>query len=98
MNSILEIERFRQHCKIIGVGIHLIAIPRLSRPSVPATVVSDAAISVGGEEKHLVLESVRAQWPSMAENHGLSAAPVFVVDLCSIRRAYVWHLALLNIR
>jgi hypothetical protein len=44
-------------------------------------VMGNAAVSVGGQKHHLVLPGVRAQRPAMAEDYGLTAAPVFVVKI-----------------
>src|SRR5467141_3099522 len=49
-----------------------------------APIVGDAAISAGGQIEHLVLESVRAERPAMAENDGLSTAPVLEIDLRAV--------------
>jgi hypothetical protein len=49
-----------------------------------AAVMGDAAISVGNQKEHLVFPGVCAQRPAMAEDCGLSAAPVLVIDLRSV--------------
>src|SRR5215472_239044 len=49
-----------------------------------AAVMREAAVAAVGEENHLVLPGVRAQRPAVTENHGLSLAPIFVVDLSAI--------------
>lgn len=46
---------------------------------VAVAVVSDTTISVRAQKKHLVLPGIRAQWPVMAEHHGLTASPVLVI-------------------
>src|SRR5450830_2183509 len=51
-----------------------------------ATVMGDAAVSARAQKHHLVFPGVRAQRPAMAEDHGLSAAPVLVIDLCTVFR------------
>src|SRR5262249_21584044 len=75
---------FRQRGHVVGIGVHIVAIPRLTGPSVAAAVVSDAPKAAGREEEHLVLKGIRAQGPAMAENHGLAHSPVLVVDLRSV--------------
>jgi hypothetical protein len=50
-----------------------------------ATIMGDAAVAARGQEKHLVLEGVGAQRPPVAEDDGLSGAPIVVIDLRSIR-------------
>src|ERR1035437_8109990 len=51
-----------------------------------AAVMGDAAVSAGAQKHHLVFPGVRAQRPAMAEDHGLSAAPVLVIDLRAVFR------------
>jgi hypothetical protein len=51
-----------------------------------AAVVGYAAVAAGGQIKHLVFKGIRAQWPAVAENYGLSAAPVFIIDLGTVFR------------
>jgi len=46
--------------------------------------MGNAAISPGSEKKHLVFKSIRAERPAVAENNGLSLAPVVVVNLRAI--------------
>jgi hypothetical protein len=41
----------------------------------------NAAVSLRGQEHHLVFPGVRAQGPAVAENYGLSRAPVLVVEI-----------------
>jgi hypothetical protein len=46
--------------------------------------VSDAAESARGQKKHLIFEGVGRQRLSVAENYGLSVAPILVVDLGAV--------------
>jgi len=50
----------------------------------PAAIVGNASKSVGRQEEHLIFESIRSEWPSMAEYNRLAAAPVLVVDLRAV--------------
>jgi hypothetical protein len=43
-------------------------------------IVSDTAVAVSGQADHLVFPRVRAEWPTMTEDDGLSRAPVLVID------------------
>jgi hypothetical protein len=47
-HGIRDIECFKEFREVIGVSVHVIALPWLVRSSVPATVVRDAAEAVGG--------------------------------------------------
>src|SRR5579872_2962746 len=49
-----------------------------------APVMCNAAITVGRKKNHLVFKCVRAQGPTMAKDHGLPTAPIFVVNLRSV--------------
>ncbi len=50
----------------------------------PTTIMGDHAIALLQEEQHLVVPVVRAERPTMAENHWLSFAPVLVEDLDTV--------------
>jgi len=65
---------------------------------VAATIVSDDAIALVGEEQHLLLPPVGAQGPAVAEEDGGTAwggglwVPVLVVELGAIAESGVGHL------
>src|SRR5262249_30967616 len=84
VDRVLQVERFDQCRQVVGVRVHCVAIPGLARPSVAATVMGDAAIAAGSQKQHLVFPRVRAEWPAVAEDDGLSCAPVLVVDPCAV--------------
>jgi hypothetical protein len=46
-----------------------------------ATVVGDATIAPGCQKEHLVVPCVCAQRPTVAEDHRLAAAPVFIIKI-----------------
>src|ERR1041384_4649477 len=81
MNCIIQIERFDELGKIVGVSVEIVSSRRLTRPSVTAAIVCDAAITSGREKVHLVIKRVGRQRPTMTEDHWLAAAPVVVIDL-----------------
>ncbi len=84
VDGALQVQRLDEDRQVVGVGVHVVAGPGLARPTVAAPVVGDAAITVLGEEQHLVLEGVRAQRPAVAEHHGLPLAPVLVIELHAV--------------
>ena len=86
-------EQLRQ---VIGVGVHVVAIPGLTRATVAAPVVRDAAIAIGGQEEHLCFPGVRAERPAVAEYDRLSRAPILVVDLGAVFGVDRGHDALLR--
>jgi hypothetical protein len=53
-----ESERLDQGREIIGVGIHVVASPRLARAAMATTVMGNAAIAVGRQEEHLSLPTI----------------------------------------
>jgi hypothetical protein len=83
-DGVLQVQLVDERCKIIGVGVHFVAVPGLIGPAVAATVMGDAAITVGRQEEHLSLATVRTQRPPMTEYDGLTRAPVLVVDLGAV--------------
>ncbi len=70
--------------EVVGIGVDIVAVPRLARAAMAAPVMGDAAIAVRGEEEHLVLEGVGAERPAMAEDDRLSRAPILVIDLGAV--------------
>ena len=84
MDGVLEVELLDQFGKVIGVGVHVVAGPRLARASVAAAVMGDASIAARGEVEHLILECIRGKRPAMAEDNGLSGAPILVIDLGAV--------------
>src|ERR1039458_4594699 len=82
--DLLQVQRVEEIGEVIGVGVHVVAGPRLTGSSVAAPVMGDAAITVGRQEEHLRLPTVRTQRPPVTEYDGLTRAPVLVVDLCSV--------------
>src|SRR4030095_14008530 len=71
---------------IVGVRIHVVAVPWLARAAVAASVVGDGSVSSRRQEKHLVFESIRVERPAVAEDYRLSLPPIFVVDLRAVLR------------
>ena len=84
VNRVFEVERVDQRREVVGVGVHVIAVPWLARAAVAAAVVRDAAIAVRSQEEHLVLERVCGKWPAVAEHHRLSLAPVLVINVSTV--------------
>src|SRR5205823_11283838 len=84
MDRMAQIQRFDERGDIVGVRVHVVAVPRLARATVAAAVGGDAAVSAGAQKQHLVFPGVGAQRPAMAEDHGLSATPVLVIDLRAV--------------
>ena len=80
VDGILQIQGLGEGGKIVGIGIHVVAIPWLAGSAVPAAVMADGAESMRGKKDHLVFPRVCAEGPAVAEDDRLTGAPVFVVD------------------
>src|SRR6266513_5201739 len=85
-HDVFQIQLLEQLRQVIGVRVHVVAIPRLAGTSVAAPVVCDAAKAVRVEEKHLRFPGIGTQRPAVAERDNLSGLrpPVLVVNLRSI--------------
>lgn len=82
-----QIQHFEKLGEIIGVLVHVIAIPRLAGAPMPAAVVADTTISVRGKEEHLIFPRVRAERPSVAESDRLAVlrTPILVINRRAVR-------------
>ena len=79
-----QVERFEEFGQVVGVGVHLVAVPGLARTAVAATIMGNAAIAVGRQEDHLAFPSIGVERPAVAEDDGFPRAPVLVVDFCAV--------------
>ncbi|MNV36412.1 hypothetical protein D3C71_1278870 [compost metagenome] len=84
--NVLQIQRIDHRSQIIGIVIHVIAVPRLAGTTVATTIVCDHAVTVVGQEHHLRFPAVRIQRPAVAEGHHrpVLRTPVLVVQLHAI--------------
>jgi len=80
MDRVGQVELRDGRREVVGIRVHVIAVPWLAHAPVPTAVMGDAAVAAGGEKHHLVFPGVGAQWPTMAEHHGLAAAPVHLAE------------------
>ena len=94
MNGVLQIEMRRHRREIVGVVIEVMAVGHLTGAAVAAAVVRDHAIALLEEKQHLVVPVVGRQRPAVAENDGLTLAPILVIDFDAVLRfdkAHVTH-------
>jgi hypothetical protein len=84
VDSVLQIEMRRQRRKVVGIMVHVMAVGRLGRSSVASSVMGDHAVAVTEEKQHLRVPVIGRQRPTMAEDDGLSLAPILVVNLRSV--------------
>src|ERR1700692_1011336 len=83
-DGVLKVESVEQLREIVRVSIHIVAIPGLSRTAMTSAVMRDYAITALAEKQHLSVPIVGRERPAVAENDGLSFAPIFVKNLRSI--------------
>ena len=81
---VVQIERVEQRRQVVGVAVHVIAVPGLAGAAMAAPIMRNDAIALGGHEERLVVPGVGVEGPAMAEDDGLSRAPVLVEDRRSI--------------
>jgi hypothetical protein len=74
VNRIPQVELLGQRDEIVGIRVHLVAVPRLRGAPAPAAIVGNAAKAGGREEDHLGIPVVGAERPAVAEDDGLPAA------------------------
>src|SRR5258708_8502808 len=90
MDCVLQVKFFRESREIVGVGVHVVTVPRLGGTAVPSPVMRDDSIALLAEKQHLSIPVIRGERPAMTEHYGLSRAPVLVENLravfCSERR------------
>src|SRR6266516_131613 len=80
--------------------IHVMAAVGLSRATVPAPIMGNHAKAFAEKEKHLRIPIVRGERPAVAKDDGLSAAPVFIIDV-DVNSVFfsdsdVWHWRVLS--
>src|SRR5437588_4846901 len=84
MHGSLEVEMCGQRRQVIGIMIHVMAATGLGGAAMATPVVGYDAIAAVEEEQHLCVPIIGRQRPAVAENNGLTFAPVFVIDLRSV--------------
>src|SRR5713226_9652212 len=79
-HRVVQIKCVEERRQVVGVVIHVVAVPGLAGSSTAATVMGDGAIALGGHEDQLVVPGVGIERPAVAEDDGLARAPVLVKD------------------
>ncbi len=81
----------RRH--IVGIVVHVVAVPHLAGAAMAAAVVGDHAVTLGEEEQHLRIPVVGAERPAMVEvdDRCIARAPVLVEDLYAVLCGYIAH-------
>jgi hypothetical protein len=57
-DDVCQVELRQQFCQIVGIVIHIVAVPGLTGAAMAAPIVRDAAETTLGKEKHLAFKSV----------------------------------------
>jgi len=83
-HRVVQIERLEERRQVVGVGVHVVALPGLAGAAMAAPIMGDGAIAVGGHVEHLVVPGVGIERPAVAEDDGLACAPVLEEDRRSI--------------
>src|SRR5277367_3524559 len=92
VDRVLQVELFSKDCEVVGVRVHVIAIPRLGGTAVPSPIMRDDSKALLAEVQHLSIPVVRAERPAVAEHYGLARSPVLVENLRTVFRADRWHI------
>jgi len=71
VDRVCDVEELDQLGEIVGVGVQIVAVPRLAGAAMAAAVVSNATEAIVAEEVHLVFKRVGGQGPAVAEDYGL---------------------------
>ena len=58
VNSVLEIKRFHEFGNVGSVCVHVVAVRRLRRTTVPTAIMSDYPVTARQEEHHLCVPVV----------------------------------------
>src|SRR3546814_3862758 len=84
-DRVFEVQMLDQRRQVVGVGIHLVAVPGLAGAAVAAAIMANGAIALGGEGHHLRLPGIGTEGPAVAEHHRLRSEE-HTSDLQSLMR------------
>src|SRR2546429_7561913 len=91
VHRIPQVEVRGQRREIVCIVVHVVPLACLRGAAVTTAVMRDHAIAAIHEEHHLPVPVICRQWPAMAEDDGLSLAPVLVEDLNAVLRLDFAH-------
>src|SRR5581483_6977176 len=81
VNRVMDIELMYDRVEVVGIRVHIVAVEGLRRAPMAAAIVRDAPIATRRQEVHLIFPGVGVERPAMAEDYGLSLAPIFDVNV-----------------
>src|SRR5690606_17504772 len=85
--DVAQVQGVDHRGQVVGVVVHVVAVPRLARAAVAAAVVGDDAVALRGQEQHLRFPAVRTQRPAVAEgdDRAVLRAPVLEIEAHAVR-------------
>src|SRR5215469_3566504 len=96
VDCVVQVKLLHQGREIVSICTHVVSFPLLARSPMTSPIVRNAAKTAVGKEDHLVFPRISIKRPAMAEDNGLSRAPVFVIDLGTVFCRNRWHIVLLR--
>ena len=60
VDRVAEVERCDQLGEVIGIGVHVVAVPGLAGAPVASAIVGDTSVSAHRQKDHLVFPRIRA--------------------------------------
>jgi hypothetical protein len=85
-DDVVQVERLDQLRQVVGVVVHVVAVPGLARTAMATAVVADHAEAVVRQVEGGRFPAVGVERPAVAEDHRLAVAraPVLVIDLDAV--------------
>src|SRR4030081_1795052 len=80
----MQIELVEESRPVVGVGIHLIAVPGLTRAPMASPIVRDDTMAPHSEEEHLRGPGVGREGPPMRKHDRLSGSPILIKDVGAV--------------
>src|ERR1700722_19422476 len=95
-HRVLQIEPLDQRRQVVGIRVHLVAVPRLRGAPVPPPVMRNHATPALAEKQHLSFPVIRAKRPAMGKNSWPTSSPILVKNRRAIVGGDRRYLALLH--
>ena len=83
-DRVVQVECLDELGEVIGVGVQVVAVPRLAGAPAATAVMRDGPVAVRGHQEQLVIPRVGGERPAVAEHDRPAAAPVLVEDLGAV--------------
>lgn len=78
---------------VVGIVVHVVAVPYLAGAAMAPPVVGDHAVAFSEEEQHLRVPVIGTERPAVVEvdHRCIARAPVLVENLYAVLRGYIAH-------